>query len=48
MALYGYQLPSITSPFRGKSKLQVIEDHLEHWQEVLQILKDNLVISKIG
>ena len=48
MALYGYHLPSITSPLKGHSKVQAVEDHLQHQQEVLQILKDNLVTSQIG
>jgi hypothetical protein len=46
MELYGYHPPSIASPLKGNSKVQVVEDHLEHWQEVLEILKDNMVISK--
>ena len=46
MALYGYQPPSITSPFKGHSKVQAMEDHLQHQQEVLHILKDNLVTSQ--
>ena len=47
MGLYGYHPPSITSPLKGHhSKVQVVEDHLQHQQEVLQILKDNLVILK--
>ena len=46
MALYGYQPPSITSPLKGHSKFQAVEDHLQHQQEVLQILKDNLVTSQ--
>ena len=33
-------------PSKEKSKVQVVEDHLEHQQEVLYILKDNLVTSK--
>ena len=44
MELYGYHSPYITSPLKGKCKFQAVEDHLEHQQEVLQILKDNLVI----
>ena len=43
MVLYGYHPPSITSPLKGHSKVQAVEDHLQHQQEVLQILKDNLV-----
>ena len=46
MTLYGYQTPSITSPLKGHSKVQEMEDHLQHQQEVLQILKGNLVTSQ--
>ena len=46
MALYGYHPPSITPPLKGHSKGQVVEDHLEHQQEVLQMLKENLVTSQ--
>ena len=46
MAFYGYHPPSITSPLKGHSKVQVVEDHLQHQQEVLQIVKDNMVTSK--
>ena len=46
IALYGYHPPSITSPLKGKSKVQAMEGHLENQQEVLYILKDDLVISK--
>ena len=35
IALYGYQPPSITSPLKGHSKVQAMEDHLQHQQEVL-------------
>ena len=49
MALYGYQPPSITSPLKTRvSKVEIVEDHLQHQQEVLQILKDNLATSKNG
>ena len=41
MALYGYHPPSITSSLRD-SKVQVVEDHMEHQQQVLQLLKENL------
>ena len=30
MELYGYQPQSITSPLKGHSKVQVVEDHLQH------------------
>ena len=46
MELYGYHPPYITYLFKGKHKVQVLEGHIEHQQAVLQILKDNLVISK--
>ena len=46
MALYAYDPPSITSPLKGHSKVQAAEDHLQHQQEVLQILKDNVVTSQ--
>ena len=35
IALYGYHFPAITSPLKGHSKVQAVEDHLEHQQEVL-------------
>src|SRR6202046_3234079 len=45
MALYGYQPPSITSFLRENSKVQVVEDYIEHQQQVLQLLRDNLVLA---
>ena len=45
MALYGYHPPSITSYLKEKSKVQVVEDHIEH-QQVLQLLKDNLSMTQ--
>ena len=46
MALYGYQPPSIMSPLKMKAKVQAVEDHIEHQQEVLQLLKENLIVAK--
>jgi hypothetical protein len=46
MALYGYHPPSITSYLKEKSKVQAVEDHIEHQQQVLQILKDNLTMAQ--
>ena len=46
MALYGYHPPSITSYLRENSKVQAVEDHIEHQQEVLQLLKDNLNLAQ--
>ena len=42
MALYGYYPLSITSSLIENSKVQVVEDHIEHQKQVLQLLKDNL------
>ena len=30
MTLYGYHPPSITSPLKGKPKVQPMEEYLEH------------------
>jgi hypothetical protein len=46
MALYGYHPPSITSSLKEKSKVEVVEDHIEHQKQVLQILKDNLTMAQ--
>ena len=45
MALYGYHPTSITSSLRD-SKVQVMEDHMEHHQQVLELLKDNLNLAQ--
>eukprot|EP00253_Pinus_taeda_P007986 PITA_07986 len=45
MALYGCQPPSITSYLKQNSKVQAVEHHIEHQQQVLQLLKDNLVLA---
>ena len=46
MALYGYHLPSITFSLRDSCKVQVVEDHMKHQQQVLQLLKDNLNLAQ--
>ena len=46
MALYGYHPPSTTSSLKEKSKVQAMQDHIEHQQQVPQILKDNLTMSQ--
>jgi hypothetical protein len=46
IALYGYLPPSITSSQKEKSKVQVVEDHIEHQQQVLQLLKENLTMAQ--
>ena len=35
MEIYGYHPPSITSSLRENLKVQAVEDHIEHQQEVL-------------
>jgi len=45
MALYGYHPFSMTSSLRWNSKVQVVEDHVEHQQQVLQLLKDNVTLA---
>ena len=46
MALYGYNLPSITSSLRDQSKVQAVEEHIENQQQILQLLKDNLTLAQ--
>ena len=46
MELYGYHPSSITSSLRETSKVQAVEDHIEHQQEVLQLLRDNLNLAQ--
>jgi hypothetical protein len=46
LALYGYHPPSITSPLKGNTKVQAVEDHIGNQQEVLKLLKDNLVMAQ--
>ena len=46
MALYGYHPPSITSSLRENSKVQEVEGHIEHQQEFIQILNDNLNLAQ--
>ena len=38
MTLYGYHPPSITLSLRDQSKVQAVQDHIEHQQQVLQLL----------
>ena len=45
MALYGYHPPSTTSSLRDAFKVQAVEYHMKHQQQVLQLLKDNLNLS---
>jgi len=44
MALYGYYPQLITSSLRENSKVQEVEDHIDHQQQTLQLLKDNLTL----
>ena len=46
MALYGYHPLSIISSLRENYKVLEMEDHIEHHQEVLQLLKDNLNLAQ--
>ena len=46
MELCGYQPPSITSYLRENYKVQAVEHHIEHQQQVLQLLKDNLMLAQ--
>ena len=46
MELYGYHPPSITTYLKEKSKVQEVEDHIKHQQQVLEILKDNLTMAQ--
>jgi hypothetical protein len=48
LALYGYHPPSITSPLKGTTKVQEVEDHIGHQQEVLKLLGTTLLWHKIG
>ena len=46
MALYGYHPPSITSSLRDQSEVQVVQEHIEIQQHVIQLLKDNLTLAQ--
>jgi hypothetical protein len=46
MVLYGYHTTSITSSLKEKSKVQAVKDHIEHQQQVFQLLKDNLTMAQ--
>ena len=46
MALYGYHRPSIIYSLRDSSKVQAVEYHMKHQQQVLQLLKDNLNLAQ--
>jgi hypothetical protein len=46
LALFGYLLPSITSLLKGNTMVQVVEDHIWNKQDVLKLLKDNLVMAQ--
>ena len=46
LALCGYHSPPITSPLKGIENVQVVENHIEHQQEFLKLLKDNLVMAQ--
>ena len=46
MSLYGYHPPSITPSLGDSSKVQAVEDHMKHQQQILQLLKDNLNLAQ--
>jgi hypothetical protein len=46
IAPYEYHTPSITSPLKETTKVQIIEDHIGHQQKVIKLLKNNLVIAQ--
>ena len=46
MALYRYHPPCITYYLRENSRVQAVEYHIKHQQEVLQLLKDNLNLAE--
>ena len=46
MELYGSHPPSIKSSLREIARVQLVEDHIKHQQEVLQPLKDNLNLAQ--
>ena len=46
MELYGYHPPSITLSLRDQSKVQAVEENIEHQQQALQLLKDNLTLAQ--
>jgi hypothetical protein len=46
LALYGYHPPSITSSLKVSPRVQAVEDHLLHQQQVLLGLKENLAMAQ--
>ena len=46
MTLYGYHPPSITYSLTVSCKVQAVEYHMSHQQQVLQLLKDKLNIAQ--
>ena len=46
LALYGYHPSSITSSLNVSPRVQVVEDHLLHQQQVLSGLKENLAMAQ--
>ena len=46
LAPYRYHPPSITSPLKGNTKVQVVEDYIENQQKVMKLLKYNLVMAQ--
>ena len=45
-ALYGYPPPRLLDHIPGMSLVGAIDDHLKSWQQVLSLLKQNLLLSQ--
>lgn len=48
IVLYGYHPSSITPNLIGKVKVKAIDHDIEHQEEILQVLKGNLVMKWNG
>jgi hypothetical protein len=46
LGFHGHHPPSITSPLKWNKKVQAMEDYIGNQQEVLKLLKDNLVMAQ--
>lgn len=46
LALYGYHPPSITSSLRVQTKVRDVAEHIQHQQQVLAGLKENLALAQ--
>ena len=46
LALYGYHPPSITSSLMVQTKVRDVKEHIQHQQQVLASLKENLALAQ--